>query len=351
MEKTEVDEVNNVLVNPIMIECPLCGELHLVDRRTRTANVIIKGERIKYQEEYYICENTEEGENEFIPSKVMDANLLAARDAYRSAHKMFTSRDIVNLRNKYGLTQRELAKLLGWGEATISRYETKQIQDETYDGILHVVSEDAFEAKQFLIRNRSSFDEPRFAELAALIEKEIERTSSTYLTRKLFVSKYTEFQNSPLLTGGTELDIDKICNMVAFFASHCGELFKVKLMKLLWYTDALSFKEYGRSMSGLVYQHMPMGALPVGHYELMNLVPHEEIYEEYEYVSCRILTKEQYDESVFTDAELDILNRVFQKFGTYTGKELARYMHNEIAYVQTADHAYIPYPLSAKISL
>ena len=343
--------MNSALINPIKIECPLCGELHLVDRRTRIATATIKGEIIKYQEEYYVCENTEDGENEFVPSKVMDANLLAARDAYRSAHQMFTSQDIINLRNRYGLTQRELAKLLGWGEATVSRYETKQIQDETYDDILHVVSEDALEAKQFLTRNKSSFDESRYFELATLIEKDIERTSSDYLTRRLLLSKYSEFQNSPLLTGGIELDIDKICNMVAFFASHCIGLFKVKLMKLLWYTDALFFKEHGRSMSGLVYQHMPMGALPVGHYELMNLVPHEEIYNDYENTSYRILPKEQYDDAVFTSEELDVLYRVFRKFGSYTGTDLADYMHNEVAYIQTADHAYIPYSLSAKVSL
>lgn len=343
--------MNSTLINSIMIECPLCGELHLVDKRTRTATAIIKGEKIKYSEEYYVCENTEDGENEFIPSKVMDANLLAARDSYRSAHQMFTSQDIINLRNRYGLTQRELAKLLGWGEATVSRYETKQIQDETYDGILHVVSEDAFEAKQFLIRNRNSFDESRYHELAALIEKEIERTSSDYLTRKLLVSKYSEFQNSPALTGGIELDIDKTCNMAAFFASHCVGLFKVKLMKLLWYTDALFFKEHGRSMSGLVYQHMPMGALPVGHYELMNLLPHEEIYDNYEYTSYRIIPQEQYDESLFTGEELDVLYRVSQKFSTYTGTDLVEYMHKEIAYIQTADRAYIPYSLSAKVSI
>ena len=124
----------------------------------------------------------------------------------------------------------------GSGKSILALWKAKQIQDETYDGILHVVSEDAFEAKQFLIRNKSSFEESRYFELAALIEKDIERTSSDYLTRRLLVSKYSEFQNFPSLTGGIELDIDKICNMVAFFASHCVGLFKVKLMKLLWYT-------------------------------------------------------------------------------------------------------------------
>ena len=343
--------MNSVLIAPVKIECPLCGELHLVERRSRNATATIKGERVQYREEYFVCENTEEGENEFVPSKVMDENLLCARDTYRYAHGMFTSRDIIALRNRYGLTQRELAKLLGWGEATVSRYETKQIQDETYDGILHLVSEDALEAKRFLDRNRSSFDEARYLEIAALLEKEIERTSSDYLTRKLLVSRYSEFQNDPALTGGSALDIDKVCDMAAFFASHCTDLFKVKLMKLLWYADALFFKEHGRSMSGLVYQHMPMGALPVGHYELMNLLPHEEIYDGYEYASFRILAKEQFDESLFTEEERDVLYRVLRKFGTYTGGELADHMHTEIAYRQTADHAYIPYSLSSEVTI
>ena len=42
-------------------------------------------------------------------------------------------------------------------------------------------------------------------------------------------------------------------------------------MKLLWYTDALSFQWYGKAMTGLVYRHDMMGALPVGHRNLVNL--------------------------------------------------------------------------------
>lgn len=40
--------------------------------------------------------------------------------------------EIVAIRESYGLSQVDLAKLLGWGEATISRYESKAIQDEAY---------------------------------------------------------------------------------------------------------------------------------------------------------------------------------------------------------------------------
>lgn len=343
--------MNSTLIEKCMVDCPLCGELHLVERKARTAIATIKGEKVKYTEEFFICENSDEEENEFILSKAMDANLLAARDAYRTAHGMFTSKDIVALRARYGLTQRELAKMLGWGEATVSRYESKQIQDETYDAVLHTISDNAFEAKQYLIRNRSSFEETRYQELAELIEKDIQETSADFLTRKLLESQYSKFQSNVDLTGGTALNIDKVCNMVAYFASNCVGLFKVKLMKMLWYSDAVYFGKYGYSMSGLVYQHKPRGALPVGHYDLMSLIPHEELYNDFEYSSYKILPTADFDESVFTAEELEVLQAVLAKFGSYTGKDLADHMHKEIAYVQTADNAYIPYSLSGKVSL
>lgn len=347
----EVDEVNTTLIEKCMMDCPLCGELHLIEKKVRTAIATIKGEHVEYKEEFFICENSDEDENEFIPPKVMDANLLAARDAYRTAHGMFTSKDIVALRTRYGLTQRELAKMLGWGEATVSRYESKQIQDETYDAVLHTISDDAFEAKQYLIRNRGSFEETRYQELAALIEKDVQQTSADFLTRKLLESRYSKFQSDPDLTGGIALNLDKVCNMVAYFAANCVGLFKVKLMKLLWYSDADYYGKYGYSMSGLVYQHKPMGALPVGHYELMSLIPHEEYYDDFECSSFKILPKAGFDELVFSTRELEVLQEVLARFGTYTGKDLADHMHKEIAYVQTADNAYIPYSLSAKVSL
>ena len=33
----------------------------------------------------------------------------------------------------------------------------------------------------------------------------------------------------------------------------------------MWYADALAYKKRGAAITGLVYQALPMGALPVGH--------------------------------------------------------------------------------------
>ena len=40
---------------------------------------------------------------------------------------------------------------------------------------------------------------------------------------------------------------------------------------MLWYADFLSFKEFGHSITGLAYQALPMGAVPVAHNHIVEL--------------------------------------------------------------------------------
>ena len=118
------------------------------------------------------------------------------------------SDQIVAIREMYGLSQVDLARLLGWGEATISRYESKAIQDEAYDNMLRIIRENPKVTLELFQKNASKF--------------------------------------SP--------------------AKRVSNLFKVKLMKMLWYADSVFFKANDRTITRLVYCHDEMGALPVGHY-------------------------------------------------------------------------------------
>lgn len=339
----------DVLIEKVMIECPMCDEIHLVEKRKRVTRAKIKGDLVEYFEYYYRCANSDEV-FDFVPGKLMDENLLAARNAYRTIHNMMTSHDIVLLRKKYGLTQKEFSSMLGWGEVTIARYETKLIQDETHDDILKVVREDALEARKYLERNKASFSPERYQEICEVINAEVERTSLEYFTRRKIEAQYIPYYNNLEATGGVQLDIEKTRNMMLFFASKCKTLFKVKLMRLLWYSDALHFQRHNISMSGLVYQHMPMGALPIANFDLMNLVEVETLIDDYnEAVSYRILPNADFSEDVFTEEELQTLYAVVNKFKDYNGKKIAQYMHKEVAYTKTKECDLIPFSLAKLI--
>ena len=42
------------------------------------------------------------------------------------------------------MSQSDLALILGWGEVTITRYETKEIQNEKYDAVLRKIKDNPY---------------------------------------------------------------------------------------------------------------------------------------------------------------------------------------------------------------
>lgn len=112
----------STLIRKVHMDCPLCDKTHEVEERKRFATIILKGEEVTYEERFYFCANADTDENEFETGSMTNANLLNARNAYRVKNGLLTSDEIVAIRENYGLSQVDLARLLGWGEATISRY-------------------------------------------------------------------------------------------------------------------------------------------------------------------------------------------------------------------------------------
>ena len=119
----------NTLIRKVHMDCPMCGKTHEVEERKRISTITIKGEEVSYEDRFYFCANADENENEFETGAMTNENLLNARNAYRVKMGLLTSDEIIAIRESYGLSQVDLARLMGWGEATISRYESKAIQD------------------------------------------------------------------------------------------------------------------------------------------------------------------------------------------------------------------------------
>ena len=91
--------------------------------------------------------------------------MLVARDAYRKNNHLLTSNEIAEIRKKYKLSQADFSLALGWGEVTVTRYESKQIQDSTYDTILRLVDKDPFMFLKILESNRNVFTEEKYIDI------------------------------------------------------------------------------------------------------------------------------------------------------------------------------------------
>lgn len=339
------------LIRKIHMHCPLCDKTHEVEERKRITTITLKGEEVTYEEKFYFCTNAAENENEFENGAMTNENLLNARNAYRVKMGLLTSDEIVAIRENYGLSQVDLAKLLGWGEATISRYESKAIQDEAYDTMLRLIKDNPLQALESLKKNSDKFSMKKRLEIRAKIVEKLDSYGKEFLTRQTFEGEYANFEEPSDSNGFAILNIDKIEAMISYLAQKVNNLFKVKLMKMLWYSDVLSFAEIGRSMSGLVYRHEAMGALPVGHYSLMNL-ENLNVQEEMSYnydTMLHVYPVANMDYSVLTDEEKVILDKVIIKFKDYKTKDIVDYMHDEKAYIETKPGEIIPFSLAKEI--
>ena len=342
---------NGTLIRKIHMSCPLCDKTHEIEERKRTTTIIIKGEEVTYDERFYFCANSDEDENEFETGAMTNENLLNARNAYRVKMGLLTSDEIVAIRESYGLSQVDLAKLLGWGEATISRYESKAIQDEAYDTMLRLIKDNPLQALEFLKKNSEKFSMVKRLEIRAKIVEKLDSYGKEFLTRQTFEGEYANFEEPSDSNGFTMLDIDKIEAMISYIAESVNNLFKVKLMKMLWYSDVISFGNNGHSMTGMVYRHEGMGALPVGHYSLMNL----ENLNVKEEMSCNydtmlhVYPTPNMDYSVLTNGEKAILDKVIIKFKDYKAKDIVDYMHDERAYKETKNGDIIPFSMAKEI--
>ena len=104
--------------------------------------------------------------------------------------------------------------------------------------------------------------------------------------------------------------------MFAWNAFNFSVLNKVLLMKLLWYSDVMSYKEKNVSITGLVYEHKDMGALPLGHSALMELSGidvRENYSNDFDYPTYTVYPKEC-DFSLLSEKEKNIILKVCKKF-------------------------------------
>ncbi|MCI9598074.1 MAG: DUF4065 domain-containing protein [Firmicutes bacterium] len=335
------------LVRKIQMECPMCDKIHEVEERKRVTHTIIKGEEVAYEETYYFCQYSDEDESEFASGKMENANLLNALNAYRKKHDLLTSHEIVAIRERYGLSQADLAKLLDWGEATISRYESKAIQDAAYDNMLRIVRDDPLKFYEFLQKNGDRLPSSKRLVIKEKIIDSLDAYGRAYLKRQALESEYLHFQEPSDANGNQILSIDKIESAISYLAERIEDLYKVKLMKLLWYADSLCFKLTGRAITGLVYLHGDMGALPLGHYRIIGL-ENVNIREEegYEFTKYHFLPNPRQSMACLTKEEKDVLGQVAAKFKSYSAQSMVRYMHEEKAYLETEDGEVIPFSLA-----
>lgn len=335
----------------INTDCPICNRVHELEIKSRNTQGLIKGEVVEYEEKYLECRDIESDENEFVSASLMDENLLRARDAYRAENGLLTSNEIAEIRQFYGLTQSDFSNLLGWGDVTVTRYESKTIQDETYDNLMRMAYESPVFALESLTRHKEKFTQEKYEKVRRSVIVKVQQYGTLYLKKQEIQSMYASYDSESVFNGQKILDIGKVNDVIGYFAQYTNKLYKVKLMKLLWYADVLHYKRHGKAMMGLVYQHKNHGALPLAYNEIIYL-PSVKVQEEIwnEDIGYKIVPVGETDLSKFTKQELDILQLLTKKFRDARARDIVDYMHEEAAYKETQPNQVISYEIAKELN-
>lgn len=320
--------------------CLSCMEKHRVDLVAVGEENILKGEEVKFTAVYLYCPNTEAF---FETEDMIRANDLAFKDAYRKRAGLLTSEEIRNIREVYGVSQKDLAAILGWGLATVTRYENYQVQDRAHDDVLRTIETDPSWFLEKLKNEKSRLPAKAFTRYFGRAKENYCKRKNQYLSNAIYAI-YADFEDESI-TGGVQLNLDKVVDAINYLASKVSSLHKVKLMKMLWYADALNYKRHGKAITGLVYSVLPMGAVPKGHEQIISL---EGIYFEvvlYDDLAYRFKPAPDFMVSHLSGRELKSLDKVILELGGLNTGDIVKRMHQEKAYIQTLGNEVISYNL------
>lgn len=315
--------------------CTCCMEEHEVKTVLVKDAATFKGVKVNYDASYLYCDAADEL---YMDEQQIQANDIRVKDAYRKAKGLLTSAEISGIRAKYGISQSDFCILLGWGGKTITRYESHQVQDKAHDTILKKIDQDAEWFLSLLCEVKEVLPVEAYQRYLSAATALYEKGQDSYL-RKTIEASYVKYQDNQLLHGNTALSLDKVVDVIRYFAASAkvSSLYKVKLMKLMWYADALSYKKRGFAITGLVYQALPMGAVPVGHNFIIDLkdVPCEEV-DMGETNAYYFSIKEAAVFPALSEEDKKILDIIIEKLGRMSKDEIISFMHKEQAYVKTA---------------
>lgn len=297
-----------------------------------------KDEKFEIELEYYYNEKIDEY---FVDKELGNVNLRKIRNKYREIKKLLTDEEIKTIREQYKLSQRDFAIALGFGEITITRYESKTVQDKAQDSIIKQ-SKNPQIFILYLEKNQE-----KFIQINGL-----EKYKETYSIALELANNIDFLMNQYSLNdrGNTEFKFNKLKSVINYIKKNRFSLTKTFLAKLLWYIDCLCYYKNNKSMTGLVYISMPYGAYPKMYDQILN---DKDIHIQESWINdheCYFIDSIN-AEDLLTKEEKNIIEYIIKTFNKYNSKELVDYMHEEKAYKETQLFKIISYEYSNSISI
>lgn len=319
--------------------CPNCESERSVQVERKSESIRVRDLDIPVAVEYFTCDACKE---EFDDPRADDP-LEAVYREYRKRKGFVQPEEIRQFRKEKGLTQSELSSLLGWGSATLSRYENGALQDEAHDRALQMVMR-SDNLLALLEKHPDALPVGRRTAILAAVKSRASAVSDLLV----FIEERLMSYGPDLWSGYQRFAPEKFFAAVLYFCRGDG-IPRTKLNKLLWYADFLHFNRRAASITGAHYVHCPYGPAPDKFDVLFAYLKDGARELGAEERSSGDLTWEvlrafhEPNLALFSDTELHTLSEVKTKFDGYSSSKLSELSHAENGYKETNDGELISY--------
>ncbi|MBQ9072711.1 MAG: DUF4065 domain-containing protein [Bacilli bacterium] len=322
------------------MKCDICGSTNTYIKNYKH-EYTIKSKYIEFECDRRFCYEC----NSIVYDNYLDD--LASQKAIDIYNKNYgiSKEKIIELRNKYTLSQELFAKIIGCAKKTLISYEKgTSIPNDNYIIILNSLIHNPLLIIDLIESNKGQFTKKEYSKLQ---DKLIQNNNINQL---FFDADFTP----TVYNGYTKLNKNKVLNMILYFAEDV--VLKTKLLKEMFYADFLYYKNTGASITGLEYAKITHGPVPDNFDEIISTYVEQELIEykiEFiqDYENHRISNKIKLDKNVFLKEELETMEKVRNYFKSFTSKEIAEYSHNEKAFLETEFSKKIEYDYAFDINI
>ena len=294
--------------------------------------VEFRGSKFRIVHHSYQCVDTGE---KFTDTDMDELNLNQVYNQYREKEGIPFPDEITAYRKQYDLPATKMSQLLGFGVNMYGKYEAGEIPNSS-NGKLITICKDPEIFRNYLAMSKLNHLEEKDKEhIHRKIERAVERKHEN--SQQKF-EEYAAFGNVERgeFTGFIAPNLDKAREMVVYFAELC-QPFTTKMNKLLFYADFLNYKLTSYSISGMAYQAIQRGPVPLrydGLYgNVSDVVERKDIFFPNDVSGERLVAKSKFNTTLFTEEELKTLEKVSSRFRNTLTKDIVLISHDEPAWI------------------
>ena len=277
-------------------------------------------------------------------------------NVYKDKSNIIIGKDIIDFRNKYNISQRELTSILGFGKMTINRYERGDIPTKSQSDYLKLLIENE---DKFIEKVKDAYSKELITKKTYLkVVNDVVKNDDFELKMQDIFRRYIKesLNRKPDIYNGYKVfDLEKLENIISYIASKVKNLTVTSINKYLWYIDMYSFKQRTVSITGLTYQNQKFGPTILDQkYNEITVLNDKYKREDIEIdngTMTKIVSNKNYDLSEIENDEKEIIDFVIRLLKDKKVTEISEMSHNEIAWKKTKRLERISYEYAMKLNI